>query len=188
MTHPSETSLALFAGGELGLWERWKTRRHISRCDQCRQEAAAFEFAREWLRETGGEMPAGVNWNRLAADMKANIRVGLVAGECIGPSEEDAAHVSWKAVATVIPIVLVLVFGWLLQPRRPALTTMPETEGIVLQATAEGIELREGNRAFSLQNPDAGDVTYTVNAQGSLRARYIDSETGQVTINHVYVH
>ena len=29
-------------------------------------------------------------------------------------------------------------------------------------------------------------MTYLVNAQGTLRARYVDSETGQVTIHNVY--
>ena len=30
-------------------------------------------------------------------------------------------------------------------------------------------------------------VTYSVGAQGSMRARYVDPETGYVTINRVYV-
>jgi hypothetical protein len=29
-------------------------------------------------------------------------------------------------------------------------------------------------------------VTYSVGAQGSMRARYVDPETGYVTINNVY--
>jgi hypothetical protein len=30
------------------------------------------------------------------------------------------------------------------------------------------------------------DVTYTPNAQGSMRARYVDPETGYVTVTNVY--
>jgi hypothetical protein len=55
-----------------------------------------------------------------------------------------------------------------------------------LEATPQGIELRQGDRAFSVQHPDARDVTYSVSVEGALRARYIDSETEQVTIAHVY--
>jgi hypothetical protein len=33
----------------------------------------------------------------------------------------------------------------------------------------------------------AQHVTYSVGAQGSMRARYVDRETGNVTINNVYV-
>jgi hypothetical protein len=131
-------------------------------------------------------MPAEVNWNRLAAEMRGNIRVGLAAGECVGPAEPEQTRLGWRIAATLAPITLVVLIGWWLQPSRPSLTALPEAEGIVLGATAGAIELRQGNRVLSLQHPVVGDVTYTVNVQGTLRARYVDSETGQVTINHVY--
>ncbi len=38
--------------------------------------------------------------------------------------------------------------------------------------------MRQGDRMLSLRHPGAGDVTYAVNAQGTVRARYVDAETG----------
>jgi len=34
---------------------------------------------------------------------------------------------------------------------------------------------------------NANDVIQTVGAQGSMRARYVDPDTGYLTINNVYV-
>lgn len=186
MKHPSETNLALLAGGELSLWTRWKLRRHLARCEQCRDEARRFRELRQQLVWSADEMPAEVNWSRLAPEMKANIHVGLAAGQCVGTAEGPPGRLIWRTAFTVVPVALVLLIGWWLQPSRPRLAAVPPAEGIVLEATGEGIELREQGRVLSLQHPAAGDVTYIVNAQGTLRARYVDSETGQVTINNVY--
>jgi hypothetical protein len=81
-------------------------------------------------------MPAEVNWNRLAAEMRGNIRVGLAAGECVGPAEPEQTRLGWRIAATLAPITLVLLIGWWLQPSRPSLTAFPEAECIVLGATA----------------------------------------------------
>ncbi len=186
MTHPGESVLALYAGGELDLLRRWSVGRHVARCARCRAEVTAFELARQGMADSAGEMPSEVNWNRLAAEMKANIHVGLAAGECVGPVGVPPARFAWRAAATLVPVTLVLLVGWWLLPSRPAGPGAAEPEGIVLEATADGIELREHGNVFALQHPAGGDVTYTVNAQGSLRSRYVDSETMQVTINNVY--
>ena len=187
MKHPSETELALYAGRELGVAARWSLSRHLARCAACRAEVAAFVVARESLAAAVNELPAEVNWNRLAADMKANIHVGLAAGECVGPVRPARVRIAWRAAATVAPVAVMVLLGWWLLPSRPGVTRTPENEGIVLEATTGGIELREHGRSLALQHLGDVDVTYSVNAQGALRARYVDSETGQVTINNVYV-
>jgi len=186
MMHPGESDLALYAGGELNLLRRWSVGRHVALCARCRAEVSAFELARRSTADAAGEMPSEVHWNRLAAEMKANIHVGLAAGECVGPADSPPSRFAWRAAATLIPVTLVLLVGWWLLPSRPGVTRTAEPEGIVLEATADGIELREHGSVFALQHPAGGDVTYTVNAQGSLRSRYVDSETMQVTINNVY--
>jgi len=184
--HPDESDLALYAGEELGLVRRCRVARHLSVCARCREEVAEFEQTRRGLADAAAEMPSEVNWNRLAAEMRANIHVGLAAGECVEPSGIAPAWLGWRAAAAVIPVALVLVAGWWLLPSRPGAVRTAEPEGIVLEATADGIALREHGSVFALQHPAGGDVTYTVNAQGSLRSRYVDSETMQVTINNVY--
>jgi hypothetical protein len=56
-----------------------------------------------------------------------------------------------------------------------------------VQATEEGIQVQGGNgEMLRLMNGGAQKVTYTMGAQGSVGARYIDPETGLVTINTVY--
>src|SRR4051794_1056729 len=88
MKHPHESDLALFAGHDLGFLSEWRVSRHVARCEQCRASVDAFESAR--LEVTGlGELPPEIAWNRLASEMKANIRLGLAAGECVGPSEPE---------------------------------------------------------------------------------------------------
>src|SRR5207244_4437775 len=49
MKHPAQATLALHAGGDLGLLARWRTERHVAQCDRCREEVAAFDSLREAL-------------------------------------------------------------------------------------------------------------------------------------------
>jgi len=59
--------------------------------------------------------------------------------------------------------------------------------GIVLESTKDGIEVGQGRQALQLRNAGASAVTYSVGAEGSIGARYLDPKTGYVTINNVYV-
>jgi len=45
---------------------------------------------------------------------------------------------------------------------------------MVLQHMADGIQVGQGGHAFRLVNSDRVKVTFSVNAQGSLGARYVD--------------
>src|SRR5947209_17694056 len=74
MKHPSQEILALHAGGDLRWLERWRTNRHLAACDECRDEVAAFSELRETLPQLN-EIPE-VPWNKIAAEMRANIRLG----------------------------------------------------------------------------------------------------------------
>jgi hypothetical protein len=58
-------------------------------------------------------MPAGVNWDRLSAEMTANIRVGLAAGECVAPRRrKPGSFIGWKPAAIAAGIVCVLSAAW----------------------------------------------------------------------------
>jgi hypothetical protein len=57
---------------------------------------------------------------------------------------------------------------------------------VVLKSGRAGIELAENGRSLSLLHRASERVTYTVGVQGELGARYVDEETGEVTIHHVY--
>ncbi len=186
MKHPSEATLALYAGRDLGFLARWRIRRHLDRCEQCRSEVDAFDEVRAVLPELG-ELP-DVHWNRLAAEMKANIRLGLEAGSCVGTVTAPPRQ-PWfggRAIVAYASIAALMCAGVLLERPAPH-PTVASDDGVVLQATGNGIELKDGTQALSLRHGGSQDVTFiTVGAQGSVRARYVDAETGYVTINNVY--
>ena len=188
--HPSEIELAQYSGGDLSLWRRWVVSRHVRTCAECREALDDFRAASDELRSLTDELPAGVNWTRLSAEMKANIRLGLAAGECVGPAPAFVApdRTGWRAAVVLASASLVVIVGWWLNT--PVPKTQPvgsaHVQGVLLEAIDGGIELKQDDQALTMRHPHAGAVTLTVNTQGSVRARYIDSDTGQVTINHVY--
>jgi hypothetical protein len=186
MSHPAEATLALHAGGELGLWDRWRISRHVGRCLRCRAEIDDLRASMEDFRSEAAEMPAGVNWGRLATEMKANIHVGLAAGQCVESAGERPRMSVWQVAATAAPAVLLVLIGLWLQRPAPRPPSAAWVDGTLLEATSGGIELRQGDRMLSLRHPGGAGVTYQVNVQGTLRARYVDSETMQVTIQNVY--
>ena len=184
MKHPTQANLALHAAGDLGLFARWRTARHAARCGSCRDEIAAFEAAREIAADLS-EIPE-VPWNRLAAEMKANNRLGLAAGECVRVSDPPLRATPLftlaRATVAVASIVAVTIAGLVLQRPAPVMAD----EGTVVQATSDGIQLRKGSHTFRLMNTGVGRVTYSSDAQGGMGARSVDPETGYVTVNRVY--
>jgi hypothetical protein len=194
MKHPNQATLALHAGGDLGLIARWRTSHHVTRCDRCREELAAFSGLREILPELG-EMPE-VPWNRLSAEMKANVRLGLAAGECVRrnePALRGSLFSGARAAVALTSVGALLVTGLLLEHPVPRPNfggggLYPLSfDGIVVQSTKDGIEVGQGRQALQLRHLGASSVTYSVDAQGSMRAQYVDPATDHVTINNVYV-
>ncbi|HKE22187.1 MAG TPA: hypothetical protein VKB88_07330 [Bryobacteraceae bacterium] len=186
MKHPDQATLALHAGGDLGAFARWRTARHVSRCEECREEIAAYERMRSILPDLA-ETPE-IQWNRLAAEMKANIRLGLAAGECVrtpAESHSRAQLTGFRAAVAFASIAALLAAGITLERPAPATNDL----GIVAEATPDGagIQMREGRQALTLLHPEARHVTYSMGAQGSVEARYVDRETGYVTVNKIDV-
>ena len=107
MKHPNQATLALHAGGDLGFFARWRTERHLRQCDRCRDEVDAFAATREIIPELA-EIPE-IPWNRLAAEMRANIRLGLEAGECVRagdpPLRETPLFTGARAVVAMASMV-----------------------------------------------------------------------------------
>jgi anti-sigma factor RsiW len=184
MRHPHEEDLALYASGDLGYFHRRGVESHLGACPRCRQEVEEFRRLRRDLSSLE-EIPE-VPWARLAAEMKANIHVGLEAGACV-PDDVSVwlpAGRTWFAYAGLLAL-LWLAF-WIERPG-PGNPPGSDNDGVVLAATGNGIELKQAGSSLSLMHGRARDVTLTVSTQGAMRARYVDSDTGQVTINNVYV-
>lgn len=115
MKHPAAPQIALFAGGDLGRWERWRIARHVAGCSECRHELEALRDAAGQLRQLTDEMadlPNSLNWNRLAQEMTGNIRVGLAAGEAIALFDKplrNKPRLGWNV--TVLVLGATVIFG-----------------------------------------------------------------------------
>jgi len=187
MTHPSETDLALYAGQDLGWFGRLRVTRHLAGCRECRRAVQEFAAVSESLADFN-ELPA-ISWNRLANEMKANIHLGLSAGECVrreAPVGTLARAFSARALTAYAGAMAVLVASLYLQRPMPPAAPAAANGSTILRATANGIELDQGGHALSLLHEVSDSVTYSAGAQGSMRAGYVDAD-GHVTINDVYV-
>lgn len=192
MTHPTDARLALYAGKDIGLWPRLRIARHLRRCEHCSQHAEEFRGIREWIRGQEDDLPAGTNWGDLAAEMRANIRLGLAAGQCVATPEEEQVRVRWFSPAMALPVLLVVIALWILQSLHPlGLTPAPypraSTSPVeVLQTSSTEIGLEKDGRGFALLHPRGENVVSSVRGEAAVRVRYVDADTGQVTISHVY--
>jgi hypothetical protein len=202
--HVMETELALYAAGDLPVWRSALVRLHVRRCEECRSLVEALRADRQELRRSAGDMPSGLDWDQLAAEMTANIRVGLAAGECVTPRERKVAVLSWRPVAIAAGLIVLLAGAWWLNiPRTDteaigrALRDMAtggrtsatqEDRGPVVGASSTGVVLVEnGDRRMGIDQGGLEPVMYSVSTQGSASARYVDQDTGQVTITATYV-
>jgi len=182
--HPAETELALYAGGDLPWFRQWRTGRHVHRCSWCQQSAAEYSELRA--------MPAtvsGLNWNPMASEMKANIRLGLAAGECVGGrlAPRNVVSGSRLILAGGLLSALVAVGAWISRPNLHPVATSRITSGTVLEASESGIQVRGTRQTLRIMNPaTTRNVVYTVGAQSELQARSLDPATGNVAIVHVY--
>ncbi len=182
--HPSEANLALFAGGELSRWRRWSVERHVDECAACRTVISEFAALREQTRGMA-ELP-DVAWDSMASEMRANIRLGLEAGECVTEHPKQHLGFSLRGVAACASLAMLLVVGVLIERPSPRVAQLKADEAAVIETSGSGIQVMEGGRAMMLLNARAHAVDYQ--ASGSaMGARYVDSDTGQVTINNVYV-
>ena len=189
MRHAATVDLALYAGGDLGFFARIKTGLHVSRCRQCREELEQFAAASRELNVIADELPAGLDWDRLAAEMRANVRLGLEAGSIVDEPRHVQEPLGWRAAFVLAAGTVVVITGWFLhvspQEQTKIAHAIPAAAGIYIEATQAGVELKENGGAMSLRAPESQPVMLTVSAEGSVNARYVDSETGQVTINNV---
>lgn len=196
MKHPEVRDLALYAGGELPAWKRLWLRRHVDHCSACTAEVSAFREAQLELQYAADDLPPSLNWNRLAAEMKANIRVGLAAGECVRsvePARRRHVPEIWRFASAAAAVALMVVGGWWWRVSEPQASVVQqqakapiEQSEIVLKATMGGIGLERGGSGFALAPSRGESFAVSAETKGVLKASYVDEESGQVTIHHVY--
>ena len=128
--------------------------------------------------------------------MTGNINVGVAAGRCI---EKVGVHRlrGWRGPLVIAGLSVVFIAGWFLNmPHRDtaqilsafhsAWSGAQTRNGTIVQTTATGIAVRTQGAMLTLLHPGATDVTVSVSGTASVGARYVDDETGQVTITNVY--
>src|SRR5215472_18229666 len=200
-THPAEFALALYATGDLPLVDRLRVRFHLSNCDACRSVEQTYRKDQAWIRQKADELPEGVDWDRLSREMTANIRVGIAAGECVARRERKTPIRGWRPVAVAAGLMVVLGSAWWLnvpeaqnESLKRAMVAIFHRGATVNQdrrptvfASSTEIKLVENGGTFSMSQGDKAPVAVSVNAEGSASARYVDTDTGQVTITSVYV-
>jgi hypothetical protein len=199
--HPSTRKLALLAGGELGWWLKLRVGHHVTACRECRAELESLRDSRREVAVLAQEMPPEVNWDHLAAEMKANIRLGIEAGQIVAPAaavrgriredeDEFESYGSFFKPVVALASVAVFLYGatWMLSTRGK----MGVAAGDVMVATTgEGIEFKHGASSMTLFHQGGKPMAVEVSAgartgSASLRAQYVDEDTGEVTIHHVY--
>lgn len=206
MRHPVESEIALYSAGDLPLWRGAVVRLHVSGCATCQDRIGAYRTDRLSVRELAVDMPTGVNWDRLAAEMSANVRVGLEAGECVAPRvRKPALAAGWRVALVAAGVTVLLVSAWWLNMPRAESVALGrvvkkiaqarpwqggilavEDGGPLVEVSAAGIQVQQNGGTLGMSQGKERPVTVTLSVQGSARARYIDADTGQVTITGVY--
>lgn len=187
--HPGDRELALYSSRDLGAVDRLRVGWHLRSCARCNAEINALEALPSKLKSRSNDLPAGLDWNRLAAEMTANIHLGLEAGECVGPVRAARPErIGWRAAVAVAGMSLVLVGAWWLNPPagREARQLTARHSPIEIRTAPGGIELKENGSALMLMHTRGQQKPIFVSTPGSLRARFVDADTGQITIHNVY--
>jgi hypothetical protein len=201
--HVLETDLALFAAGDLPFWQKTFVRLHVRQCEECRGFVEALRADREELRRSADDVPVSVDWDQLASEMTANIRVGLAAGECVTPRVRKVTAISWRPAAIAAGVVVLLGGAWWLNipPADTAAigsalrniatggrsASTQEERGPAVKASTSGVELLENGGRMGIGQGELQPVMYSVSTELSASARYVDQDTGQVTITGTYV-
>lgn len=189
--HPSETDLALLAGGDCGRFRTFRLHSHLAKCGDCRDVLASFQELRSAMRDysPSGFASSELDWEKTAAEMRANIRVGLAAGECVRELPAASSGWGWKPQLAIgmASVLLLAGAGIFLRGLLPHESAPGIVHAAILESTRAGVEVRTDKGSMTLLNhgDEAGDQTVT--SQGAIRATSFDGNTGTVTIASVYV-
>jgi hypothetical protein len=199
--HPFPNELALFSAEDLPSLTSWRIGRHVKRCSECEQQVVLFRSAnRELQREAATETLTGfeaiADWARLEREMMGNIAVGLDAAHCIENVGRRRALLFRVAFAAAF--TLLFVIGWMTHiPREQTghlvsslnrLFTLNRTQatGPILRTTLDGITVGAQGATLTILHPPSAVIG--VSGAYAVSARYVDADTGEVTITKVYAH
>jgi len=197
--HPSIEILSLYSAGDLPFALRFRTGRHVRVCAACEQQVLSLQSARaELRREAQAEVLTGfeaiADWHRLENDMLGNIRVGVAASRCIenvGRTRRIGFRFAWAA-----GMVALFVAGWIARVpaedsqrivsalRRVVGLEQAPFVGTVLRSTPDGISVKTQGATLTILHPQSAVIS--MSGPSAVTARYVDDDSGQVTITNVY--
>lgn len=198
--HPNAADLALFSHGDLPLKARWRVGRHIRRCPDCERQVLFFRSAQAELKheastETLTGFEAIADWPRLEREMTGNIGVGLAAARCIENVGRKRTII--YRIAFALALSGLFVAGWVTHiPREQTdhlfaslhrlvtLDRQPRPTGTILRTTADGIAVGAQGATLTILHPATAVVS--LSGPSAVSARYVDDDTGEVTITKVY--
>ncbi len=176
-------SHALAAGNDVSLWQRLRARVFRQSSNDLAAEHEFRQIRQELPRFQ--ELPPYFAWEPLAKDMKANILLGLEAGDAVRPKRLHPP-IGWRAGLAMAMLSILMISGyWWQMPHRwikPSLL-----EQAVLEAAPGRLGVEQQESAFSLMYQEQGSNSSLSGASGALRADFVDSETGQLMVAHVYL-
>lgn len=201
LKHPSVLYLAQFASGDLGWPQRHFVGRHLNYCGGCARyvdglRAADEELRREARSQTLTAFEAIADFDSLEKEMLGNIAVGLAAARCVDGAERKRP---WRGLGWVAAgLSTLFVAGWWTHvPSEETHAIVSKIErwasgerplmrdaSTVMKSLPEGIVVRSQGSALTMRHPRSAIVS--VAGGGTMEARYVDDETGQVTISSVY--
>jgi hypothetical protein len=196
--HPTHRVLALFLRGDLPWIKATGTRLHLRDCGRCQQylallEDAVLELRREAETQTLTGFEAIADWRRLEREMIGNIAVGVAAARCVDGVGQTRKVLGWTMA--VAGLCALFVAGWATHiPREQTqhlITAVqrwagrnPQSAAIVLRSSPDGVAVRAQGSTLTLIHPRSAVIS--VSSTSGMEARYVDAETGQVTITSVY--
>lgn len=189
--HPELADLALYSGRDLPLLQRWSVGRHLAQCPACRAEVAAFR-ALAAAPVVENFIP-NIAWEPLANEMRANIFLGLEASEAISayrrPTPSEERWLNWRAAAMVASLMAVVGSGWwfAVSVKKLDQPIASLAQPASVEATDSGVEIKDGNLSLELRTPASRVSFVSISTEGTAETRYTDAETGQITVNHVYL-
>jgi hypothetical protein len=188
--HINDADLALASSGDLAWRRRFEVWLHARQCLQCAGTIREYRRLRSEIRNGAVNLEMdGEAWTALEREMKANIGLGLSAGRIVDLRTGRAGEVAiepagWRLAVVMATLTVVLASGWLLRRPVPG-AAGPGWGSVVAEASAEGVGIHEGQAGMILLSPGRDSSVMLAGTAGGARARFIDAETGQVTIHHV---
>lgn len=194
--HPGRGELALYPRRDLAWRRRFALWRHLRGCATCRAETAGFERSARETKDLAGKasLPfSEADWQHLEREMLGNIKVGVAAARCI--ENVGRGRFAFRTGYLLAALAVLFVLGWMTHiplatdqrivgAIRTAFAKRSGPPGPELAATGDSIGVESQGTALRLMHPRAAAVSLA--GSSSLAARYVDEDSGQVTITKVY--